>query len=230
MTFAAAMVWMREEVFMPLKRLSHVSKALQMALPIAGAAGLLISAIVGFQIDHERRVDMKDVDRRAALLSQRLSEPAVAALEREDAEAKALLGPRVEGYHDLMGLAVYRPDGRPVAQARSIALLQEALSGPVARVLTEQRQASEVTHVRGTRLHMMISPLKGPDQTLRGALAVVHDLSYLNERATSKLVQSALWIGMVTLLLVTLVAGAASGTYEKPLYRLGEWMRRPRHR
>ena len=98
---------------MPLKQLSHVSKALRMALPIAGAAGLLISAMVGFQIDHERRIDMEDVDRRAALLSQRLSEPAVAALEREDAEAKALLGPRVEGYHHLIGLAVYRPDGRP---------------------------------------------------------------------------------------------------------------------
>jgi alpha,alpha-trehalose-phosphate synthase [UDP-forming] len=229
MTFAAARVWMREEVFMPLKRFSHVSKALQMALPIAGAAGLLISAMVGFQIEHERRVDMEDVDRRAALLSQRLSEPAVAALELEDAEAKALLGPRVEGYHHLIGLAVYRPDGRPVAQARSIALLQEALSGPVTRVLTEQRQASEVTHVRGARLHMVISPLKGPDQTLRGALAIVHDLSYLDERATSKFVQSVFWIGMVTLLLITpLVAGAAWITYEKPLYRLAEWMRRQR--
>src|SRR2546430_17478362 len=131
--FAAAMIWMREEVFMPLKRLSHVSKALQMALPIAGAAGLLISAVVGFQIDHERRVDMEDVDRRAVLLSKRLSDPAVAALEREDAEARALLAPRIEGYHDLMGLAVDRPDGRTGAQARSIAELQVLLSRPLAK-------------------------------------------------------------------------------------------------
>jgi len=57
---------------------------------------------------------------------------------------------------------------------------------------------------------------------------VVHDVSYLDDRADGRLIQYAFWILVITLLAVTLVVGSTWLAYERPMRKLADWMRRVR--
>jgi len=120
---------------MPPMRLSPIWKSLRMAVLIAGAVGLVTSVMALYQVERERRIDIEDVDRRAHALEHQLAFTVREALARSDAEVPRALRSRLEGYRQLIGFAVYRPDGRLVASAKAATRFTEALRDPVSRVL-----------------------------------------------------------------------------------------------
>jgi trehalose 6-phosphate synthase len=61
-----------------------------------------------------------------------------------------------------------------------------------------------------------------------GVLVVVHDVSYIDDRALARLAQFAFWVLIISLLAVALVVGSTWFVYERPLTKLADWMRRLR--
>jgi trehalose 6-phosphate synthase len=59
-------------------------------------------------------------------------------------------------------------------------------------------------------------------------LIVVHDVSYIDERATARLAYSVFWILFVILILMTAVVGVTWIAYDRPLHNLAQWMKRVR--
>jgi trehalose 6-phosphate synthase len=199
-----------------------------MGLPIALLVGLLTSALAWFQVEREHRNDLEEMDRRAYALAHQMAYSVQAALQLPDPEATTTLGSMLEGYRRLVGLALYRLDGRLVAAGKGVTDFGDALNQTVGLALKGSKDIIETRRAADTHIHILASVIRAPDGQPQGALAVVHDLVQLDERATGRLVQFGFWIGLVTLLLLTLVVAGTWLLYDRSLNRLAEWMRQVR--
>jgi trehalose 6-phosphate synthase len=204
-----------------------LSRSLRLGLLIAAIIGVVTGLFAWRQVQHERAIDLDDVTRRAHALAEQLARPAAQSLALPDASARAALTPRLEGYRRLLGYAVFRANGRLIAAGKSLADMTAKLEHAAGEATRTRAEFSELSRAAGMRIHILAQPLpeKGP---VRGVLVVVHDVSYLDDRATGRFVQYSFWILIITLLAVTLVVGSTWFTYERPLHKLADWMRRLR--
>ncbi len=213
---------------MPLRSPAKTSSSLRIAVLIAGLCGAAIGLMAWYQVNRERQADLEDLNRRASVLVHRLSPSVLDALKRPDREIQGELAPRLEGYRHLIGFAIYRPDGRLVASTKTVPEFDQALRGPVTRVLRGEVGVVEMIGWEGVHLHILARHLQDEDGSVKGVLAVLHDASYLDERINGRLARSAFSVLMVTLLVLTGVMTLTWTVYERPLHRLAEWMRRLR--
>ncbi len=210
---------------MPLKKVAQNSQALRLGILIAGTAALASAFVAWRQVHEERRIDEEDLTRRAAVLAHRLSPGTVAALAGTDSEATAALGERLEGHSRLLGFAVFRTDGRMMASGRGVAGLEDVLGPLVRRALAGEPEVALVTKAQGEDLHVLARALADPEGPTVGALVVVHDAAYLDERVTKRLLELGLWGLLLSLVLLSAVVGLAWFAYERPLGRLAGWMK-----
>src|SRR5688572_15414719 len=213
---------------MALKTLPRLSRTLRFGILIAGIVGVITGAMAWQQAETERQANLEDIERRAHALAHQLSYTVREALELPDAAIVQVLGSRLDGYRRLVGFAVYRPDGRLVAAAKAVAEFTDALQEIVARALATNAEATDTLRTTGPPVHAYATPLDGDSGEPLGALAVLHDLAFIEERATGRLVRSAFWILLATLLLLTIVVAMTWTTYDRPLHHLAQWMRRVR--
>lgn len=211
-----------------MKPLPTIAKSIRMGLLIAGIVGVATGLFAWNQVQGEREIDFDDIDRRAHALAYQLSFSVREALAGSDEVARDVLNSRIEGYGRLIGFAVYRRSGEVVASAKATSEYMDVLDGIVKKALATRAEVVEIADFRGPWIHVLAVPLTDDDRALAGVLAVLHDVSYIDERATGRLIRFAFWIGLVTLLLVAVVIGGAWIAYERPLRNLADWMRRLR--
>jgi trehalose 6-phosphate synthase len=203
----------------------HVPNSLRMGLLIAALIGLLIAALAWFQIERERRNDLEEMDRRAYVLAHQMVYPAQVALQLPDSEAATALGSMLEGYRRLIGLAVYRTDGRLVAAGKGVADFADVLQPMVGQAVAESKDIIEIRRTADTHIHLFASVIRAPDGQPQGALAVLQDLVSLDERTTHRRAQFGFWIGFIVLSLLILTVAGTWLLYDRSLNRLAEWMR-----
>lgn len=213
---------------MAYKSSLRLPNSLRMGLLVATLVGLPIGVLAWLQIERERRNDLDEMDRRAYVLAHQIAYPAQVALQLPDSEAAATMGSMLEGYRRLIGLAVYRADGRLVAAGKGVADFSALLDPVVEQVLTEAKDVVETRRTPDAHIHLLASAIRAPDGQPLGALAVLHDLVSLDERAANRRVQFGIWTGFIVLLLTALTIASAWLLYDRPLNRLAEWMRRVR--
>jgi trehalose 6-phosphate synthase len=204
-----------------------LSRSLRLGLLIASVMGLVTGLFAWHQVDSERKIDLEDVTRRAHVLAQQMSDRASQALAQPDVPARVMLRPRLEGYQRLLGYAVFRADGRLLAAGKTVMEFSGRLDGVVRESLQSGKETTELLRVTGMRVHVLAYPLREKGTTT-GVLVVAQDVSFLDDRALARLAQFAFWVLIVTLLAVALVVGSTWFTYERPLRRLADWMRRLR--
>ena len=107
------------------------TRALLIGVLVAGVAGLAMSVMAWLQAAREREIAFQDLDRRASVLTHRLSQTASGVFHLDDGEVSAALSGRVEGYRRLVGFAVFGADGRRVTQGKGVSEFSEALEAPV---------------------------------------------------------------------------------------------------
>ncbi|MGH8507652.1 MAG: trehalose-6-phosphate synthase [Gammaproteobacteria bacterium] len=211
-----------------MKRQPQIWKSLRLGIVVAGVIGVVTGLLAWYQLQREREIDLDDIDRRARALAYQFSFTVRDTLGKTDAEVRDALHSRIEGYGRLIGFAVYRADGQPVAVAKAAAEYFEILGGVVKKALATHTEVVEVASAYGSPVHVLVLPLADAGGPSSGVLAILHDVSYLDERATGRLIQFAFWILLVTLLVVTMVMATARIAYDRPLRHLAEWMRRLR--
>jgi trehalose 6-phosphate synthase len=205
----------------------RTTRSLRLGLLVAAIIGLVTGLFAWHQVQNERAIDLDDVGRRAHALAQQLSDRVLYALTLPDIQARALLQPRIEGYQRLLGYAVFRADGRLVAAGKTISDFTNKLDGAMREALQSGNEVSQLTRGAGMQVHVFAKkfPEKGKAE---GVLVVVHDVSYIDDRAFARLAQFAFWVLIISLLAVALVVGSTWFVYERPLTRLADWMRRLR--
>ena len=210
-----------------VRTLTPASRSLRVGLLVAGLIGLATGLVAWFQVEHERRIDQEDMDRRAHALAHQVSAAVLRSLEQPDpAVAAQSLALDLGGYRRLIGFAVFRPDGKLYAAGEAAAEFAAELRGPVRESLEEHREVSRTVRAPDLYLHLLAVPLPGPEGATRAVVVVLHDATHLEERTTGRLLRSTFWVVGTTLLLITLIVGATWAMYDRPLQLLAEWMRR----
>ncbi len=206
----------------------QLARSLRLGLLIAAAIGVATGLFAWRQVADERQIDLEDVTRRAHVLAQQLSRTVARALTQPDAQARDALRTRLDGYSRLIGYAVFRPDGRLLASGKVVAEFADRLEPTAGQAAQTGSDALDITRFQGAPIHVFALPLKDRGESVIGTLVVAHDISYIDERATGRLVRYGFWILMVTLFAVMLVVGMTWFAYERPLHKLADWMRRLR--
>jgi len=203
-------------------------KSVGFGLTIAALATLATAVLLWSHIRREQREGLDDLNRRAQLLTHRISPVARGALGRTDLEMAQRFGDRLEGYSRLLGLVAFGPDGRVVAAGRGVQEAGEALSDLARRVVEQDGPLSELRRGVDGTTHVMIERIIGDEGRPIGAIGVLHDAVYLEERLTRGIVQAALWSLGVGVGIFLVTTGLAWAVFERPLMKLAEWMRRLR--
>jgi trehalose 6-phosphate synthase len=216
------------EFAMRSQNLFKLPNSIRFAVFVAGLIGLVTGTMAWFQVRRERHLDLEELERRAHAISHQWSMNEIEALSSSDPKLAAQLGSRLDGFRRLLGFAVYRPNGELIAAGRGVEEIEPSLRSTVQKTLDTQQDTSLVISPSGWTVHVLVTRLAdAQDQTL-GALATVHDVSYIEARATGRLIQFGYWVLIVTLLVATVVVAGMWLAFERPLYNLTDWMRRLR--
>jgi trehalose-6-phosphate synthase len=207
---------------------SRFPRSARFGLLIAFLSAAVTAGIAWRQIQSEHQRGLEDLERRAQLLAHRNAPAALQALVHSDIPAQVALGDRLDGHSRFLGMAIYRADGRLAAGGQGVADLAEVMAGPVGQVLIAGEEVAELQRDRAGSTHILARPLRGPGGTTVGALVVLHDALYLEDRLTRGMVQGLLWSGGVGAGLFVLTTGLAWIFFERPLHMLAAWMRRLR--
>jgi len=195
---------------------------------VAVLSAALIAAISWQQNSTERRQGLEDLDRRARMLTH-LHEAAIEqTLASHGTPAPVEIGDRLKGNSRLLGLAIYSAGGELVASGEGVAALAGTMAAPVAEALGAGKEVAQLLLTVEGRVHLLVRPLLRPDGTSTGAILVLHDALYLDERQSKAIIRGLLWTGGVGLGLFLLISGMAWALFERPLNRLAIWMRRLR--
>jgi len=198
------------------------------------SARLIVSLVIGvtlvslsssyYQVVVSQRAMRRDLERRAELLGESLAGTVEHDLERNSEHTLQRTVQQYANREHLAGLAVYDPQGHPLAVTTNLEPLMASAPPIVLQALKEEHDTSAFLRMGIASIHIYALPLHSGD-TLMGALAIVHDSGYIKgeglriwrETFLSALAHVVL-IVMITLLIVRWsVAG--------PIARTARWMR-----
>ena len=124
----------------------------------------------------------------------------------------------------LAGLAVYNPQGRPIAITTNLEPLMASAPAIVLQSLTENQDTSAFLKIGSASIHIYASPLHRGDDVI-GSLAIVHDSGYIRGgslRIWRETFLSALaYVVLIVLITLLIVRWSIAG----PIARTAHWMK-----
>lgn len=148
------------------------------------SARLIVSLIVGitlvslcssyYQVYVLARGMRRDLQRRSELLGESLSRNVERDVQRDDLATLRRTVQQFANREHLAGLAVYDPQGHPLAVTTNIEPLLPSAPSVVLQSLKEQHGADVFLRLGIASVHIHAVPL-WHDQELIGSLAIVHD-------------------------------------------------------
>lgn len=198
------------------------------------SARLIISLIIGvtlvslgtsyYEVLVQNRSMRRDLGRRAELLGDSLARNVERDLERDAQHTLQRTVQQFANREHLAGLAVYDPQGHPIAVTTNLQPLMESAPPIVLQALKENHDTAAFVRLGIASIHIYALPLHNGDD-LVGSLAIVHDSGYIRaesmriwrETFFSALIHVVL-IALITLLIVRWsIAG--------PIARTANWMK-----
>jgi trehalose-6-phosphate synthase len=207
----------------------RLSKSLRFGLLVAGISAIA-AAIVSWQlIENQHQQGLDDLARRAQLLGHRVLPSATRALEAEGTSTAAtILGDRLDGHGRLFGLAIFRDDGELLAAGEGMGEISPNLAASVRETIVGAKETSGLFRERDGSTHILVEPVVDGSGSVRGAIAIIHDALYLEDRLTRGILRGVLATLSVFVAMLTMTSLLAWVIFERPLLRLAEWMRRLR--
>jgi len=206
------------------------------------SARLIISLIVGvtlvslftsgYEVLVGKRNLRRDLQRRAEVLGESLAGNVDRDIEKGAMQTLQRTVQRFANRENLMGLAVYSPDGHVIAVTPELGPRMNDAPPIVLESLKEDHEADVFQTLGDAHVHICVLPLhsqdkllEGSQDKLQGALAIVHDAGYIRaqslriwrETFLSALAHVVL-IALITLLIVR-------WSIEGPIARTAHWMR-----
>src|SRR6266581_2467637 len=198
------------------------------------SARLIVSLIIGVTLVslctsyYQARVLnqslQKDLQRRAEVLGESLTSNVERDLERDAQKTLRRTVQQFANREHLAGLAVYDPQGHPIAVTTSIEPLMTSAPAIVLQSLKENHNQDAFLRMGSASLHIYASPLHQGDQLI-GSLAIVHDSGYIRQeslRIWRETFLSALaHVVLIVLITLLIVRWSIAG----PIARTAHWMK-----
>src|SRR3984957_3717148 len=198
------------------------------------SARLIISLIVGitlvslctsyYQSLVSSRGLRRDLGRRAEVLAESLARNVERDLARDTPQALQRNVQQFANREHLAGLAVYDPQGHPIAITTNLEPLMATAPAVVKQSLQQNQAASAFLKMGSASLHVYAVPLHRGDE-LAGSLAIVHDSGYIqgeSNRIWRETFLSALaHVVLIVLITLLIVRWSIAG----PIARTAHWMK-----
>jgi alpha,alpha-trehalose-phosphate synthase [UDP-forming] len=153
------------------------------------SARLIISLIIGvtlvslctsyYQGMMLRRGMRRDLDRRAEVLGESLASNVERDLERDAPHTLQRTVQQFANREHLAGLAVYDPQGHPIAVTTTLQPLMESAPPVVLDSLKQNHDIKAFLRMGTASIHIYALPLHSGDKLI-GSLAIVHDSGYIH--------------------------------------------------
>jgi len=196
--------------------------SLKLFVPVLLAVIAVSLLFSGYQVRRDRRIQERDLARRAELLADSLDE-SVTPLLGSRQELQRLVE-RFGNRERLAGIAVYDRHARSLAVSSGLA--KRLTAPPTAVLLALQKEAGndEFVTLDDSPAHIYAAPLER-DHELAGALAIVQDTSYISRQGT-RLWRYLLFSIAVQALLILLTSSlVVRRSILAPVARTAQWMR-----
>jgi trehalose-6-phosphate synthase len=195
---------------------------------------LIISLILGvtlvsllssyYEVQGEKRGLRKELERRAEVLGESLAGNVEPHLQSGSLKELQRIVERFSNREHLAGVAVFNTKLETVAESSGLAQRLQVQPPGILRAIKSNQKQGEFVHQASGSLHVFVLPLRQHDE-LVGALAMVHDASYIDaqtahvwQEAFLRVLVQVFLIALITLLIVRWsIAG--------PIARAAQWMR-----
>ena len=133
-----------------------------------------------YQVNGEKRNLRKDLERRAAVLSESLAGNVEAELEKQSVKNLQDIVERFSNREHLAGVAVLAQDLQPIAQSSGLAERLQIPPATIAHAMTESHTQSRFVRLPNREsLHAYLLPLQQGNE-LVGVLLIAQDASYID--------------------------------------------------
>jgi len=198
------------------------------------SARLIVSLIVGvtlvslctsyYQVLMQNQALRKDLQRRTEVLGESLARNVERDLVRDDRPALQRTVQHFANREHLAGLAVYDPQGHPIAITQTLEPLITSAPAVVTLALKEDRDTSAFLKIGIASVHIYALPLHRGENIV-GSLAIVHDSGYIRSeslRIWRETFLSALaHVFLIVLITLLIVRWSIAG----PIARTATWMK-----
>jgi alpha,alpha-trehalose-phosphate synthase [UDP-forming] len=198
------------------------------------SARLIVSLIVGvtlvslctsyYQVLVLDRSLRRDLERRSEVLGESLAKNVERDLARDTPQALQRTVQQFANREHLAGLAVYNPQGNPIAITTNLEPMMATAPAIVLRALKENQDQGAFLKIGSASIHIYALPLHRGDETV-GILAIVHDSGYIRTeslRIWRETFLSALaHVVLIALITLLIVRWSIAG----PIARTAHWMR-----
>jgi trehalose-6-phosphate synthase len=198
------------------------------------SARLIVSLIIGvtlvslctsyYQVLVMKRGLRKDLQRRAEVLGESLAGNVERDLDRDAHQRLQRTVQQFANREHLTGLAVYDPQGDPIAVTTQLEPLMKSAPAVVQQAFKQNRGTDAFLKMGGTSVHVYAQPLHRGDDVI-GTLAIVHDASYIRAeslRIWRETFLSALaHVFLIVLITLLIVRWSIAG----PIARTAHWMK-----
>jgi alpha,alpha-trehalose-phosphate synthase [UDP-forming] len=198
------------------------------------SARLIVSLIVGvtlvslcssyYQVLVLKRGLRRDLQHRAEVLGESLAGNIERDLERNSSQTLQRTVQRFANRENLTGLAVYDPQGHPIAVASELQPLMTSAPPVVEQALKQNQGADAFLRLGKASVHIYALPLHHGEEII-GSLAIVHDAGYIRDeslRIWRETFLSALaHVFLIVLITLLIVRWSITG----PIARTAVWMK-----
>jgi len=199
------------------------------------SARLIISLIIGitlvslctsyYQVLMQSRGMRKDLDRRSALLGESLARNVERDLERDAPRTLQKTVQQFANREHLAGLAVYDPQGHPLAVTTNLQPLMESAPPIVLQSLKENQDTQAFLRMGIASIHIYALPLHNNANELIGSLAIVHDSGYIHAESLriwrETFLSALIHVVLIVLITLLIVRWSIAG----PIARTASWIK-----
>jgi trehalose 6-phosphate synthase len=198
------------------------------------SARLIISLIIGvtlvslctsyYEVLMQSRSMRRDLDRRAEVLGESLARSVERDLERDAQRTLQKTVQQFANREHLAGLAVYDPQGHPIAVTTNLQPLMDSAPPIVLESLKENHDTAAFLRMGIASIHIYALPLHNGDQIV-GSLAIVHDSGYIRAESMriwrETFLSALLHVVLIAFITLLIVRWSIAG----PIARTANWMK-----
>ena len=195
---------------------------------------LIISLIVGitlvslafsyYEVRSEKRGLTRDLERRAEVLAESLAGNIEPHLAKGSQKELQRMVERFGNRQHLDGVAIYNQKGAPIAVTTGLAHRLPDQPVVVAQAVSKGQGGGQFVHLDHSYVHIYAWPLHQQDQIV-GALAIVHDASYIKAQTIQIWRESFLRDLVLVLLISSITLLIVRWSIVGPIAKAAQWMK-----
>jgi alpha,alpha-trehalose-phosphate synthase [UDP-forming] len=202
-------------------------KILSLRLIVALIIGVTLVSLASswYEVRTTKDALRLDLESKAETLGQSLAAGAEVPLQAGDTARLELMVRRSTDNDHLLGIGIYGSDGVPLAVTPGLGSLISGTPNLMTDALHGNRTVSEFVRSRLQRTHMLVAPIRAPDDKVIGEVIVVHDATYIRTEILRVWSRFFLRIAVQVLVIAIITLLVLRWSLTGPIARMAQWMK-----